>query len=111
MITVTTLVVLVAAYLLYKHLTTLQPMSALQVRELYDKFHAAFKDIEPKPKLDFQLNQTRQPSYLYITQEHNNFLMLSWDNGKTPSLKKYTKDKHYYATHQFLEHFNIKLPH
>lgn len=111
MIIVTTLVVIVVGVILYRRHTSLKPMSELEVRELHQKFHDAYKDVDPKPKLNFMQNAKRQPAYLYVTQGKNDFLMLSWDNNhKTPSLKKYSRDHHYYATHEFLEHFNIKPP-
>lgn len=113
MITATTIVVLVVcAFLAHRRHTYLKPMSAQDVAELYKKFHAAYKDVEPKPQINFTQNSKRQPAYLYVTQGKNDFLMLAWDNNqKTPSLKKYSRDHHYYATHEFLEHFNIKPPH
>lgn len=114
MITVTTLVVLVViGVILYRRHHSLQPMSELDVRELHKKFHSAFKDVNPKPTLNFQQNNRHQPIYLYLTQGKHDFLMLAWDNNtKTPSIKKYSRDlHHYHATHEFLEHFNIKPPH
>ena len=114
MITVTTVVVLVLVVIgliLYRQHTTLKPMSELEVRELHQKFHAAFKDVYPKPLINFQLNKQHQPTYLYLTQGKHDFLMLAWNNKKTPDIKKYSRDSvNHYATHRFLEHLNVKPP-
>lgn len=114
MITVTTLVVLVViGGILYRRHTSLKPMSAQDVAELHKKFHAAYKDVEPKPKINLIQDKHRFPSYLYVSQGHNEFLMLAWEkHNREPSVKKYSRENHHYhATNAFLEHFNIKPPH
>jgi hypothetical protein len=112
MLTITTLVVLaVIGIFLYRHHTSLQPMSEQDVMEIHKKFHDAYKDVEPKPKINLIQDKHRHPTYLYLSQGHNEFLMLAWEkHSKNPSIKKYARDIHYYATHTFLEHFNIKPP-
>jgi hypothetical protein len=111
-IIVTTIVTLVVGFLLYRSHHSLRPMSSKDVAELHKKFHEAYRNVDPKPKMEITLNKQRHPAYLYLNNGHNNFLMLAWENKKSPSIKKYSKDpQHYHATHQFLEHFNIKPPH
>ena len=113
MITLTTIVVLVViGAILYRRHNTLKPMSVEDVAELYQKFHAAYKGVEPKPKIHLIQDKHRHPSYLYVSQGKNEFLMLAWEkNSKSPSVKKYSREpQHYHATHTFLEHFKIQLP-
>ena len=100
--------VLVLGYNMYTKHMALKPMSEADVEALHKKFQEAFKNAEPKPHMELALTPKRFPSHLSLIHEQKNFLMLAWEKkSKVPSVKKHSKDIHYYATHEFLEHFKI----